>query len=43
MTPDEAGLKLLRLPKRPSWIDLLEEAHRELIASWLPFIINKAS
>jgi 5-methylcytosine-specific restriction endonuclease McrA len=43
LTPEQAGLKLMRPPKRPTWIDLLEEAHRELIASWLPFIISKAS
>jgi 5-methylcytosine-specific restriction endonuclease McrA len=40
-TPQEAGLNLLKPPRRPSWIDLLEEAHRELVNSWLPFIINK--
>ncbi len=42
MTPEEAGLKLMKSPRRPTWIDLLEEAHRELINSWLPFLINKA-
>lgn len=42
MLPDEAGMRLMKIPKRPSWIDLLEEAHRELINSWLPFILNKA-
>jgi hypothetical protein len=42
MLPDEAGMKLLKSPRRPTWIDLLEEAHRELINAWLPFIINKA-
>jgi 5-methylcytosine-specific restriction endonuclease McrA len=41
-TPEEAGLKLMKSPRRPTWIDLLEEAHRELISSWLPFLINKA-
>lgn len=42
MLPEEAGMQLQKLPKRPSWIDLLEEAHRDLINEWLPFIINKA-
>jgi 5-methylcytosine-specific restriction endonuclease McrA len=42
MLPDEARMKLLKSPRRPTWIDLLEEAHRELINAWLPFIINKA-
>lgn len=41
MMPDEAGMRLLKSPRRPSWIDLLEEAHRELVNSWLPFILNK--
>jgi 5-methylcytosine-specific restriction endonuclease McrA len=41
MMPEEAGMRLLKSPRRPSWIDLLEEAHRELVNSWLPFILNK--
>jgi 5-methylcytosine-specific restriction endonuclease McrA len=41
LTPEQAGLRLIRTPKSPTWIDLLEESHRELINSWLPFITNK--
>ncbi len=42
-TPAEVGLKLMRLPKRPTWVDLLEESHRHLLDSWMPFLLSKAT
>jgi 5-methylcytosine-specific restriction endonuclease McrA len=42
-TPQESGMELARLPRRPSWIDLLEESHRELIESWMPFLVSKVA
>lgn len=42
-TPDEAGILLLKVPKRPTWVDLLEESHRDLLDSWMPFLVTKAT
>ena len=42
-TPMEAGLPLLKIPKRPTWVDLLEESHRDLLDSWMPFLLSKAT
>ena len=41
-TPSEAGMILSKQPRRPSWVDLLEETHRGLIEAWAPFLIPKA-
>jgi 5-methylcytosine-specific restriction endonuclease McrA len=40
-TPSEAGMPLLKQPRRPSWVDLLEETHKDLLNSWLPFLANR--
>lgn len=42
-TPLEANLPLLKVPKRPTWVDLLEESHRDLLDSWMPFLLSKAT
>ncbi|MCX6118282.1 MAG: HNH endonuclease [Proteobacteria bacterium] len=42
-TPSEASMPLLRVPRRPSWVDLLEESHRTLLESWMPFLMGKAT
>jgi len=42
-TPEEASMLLARKPRRPSWVDLLEESHRDLLESWMPFLLTKAT
>ncbi len=43
LTPIEANMPLAKVPKRPSWVDLLEESHKELLQSWMPFLLTKAT
>lgn len=42
-TPEEAGLKLLRKPIRPSYVMFLKATAKSLRADWLPFLEHKAS
>lgn len=35
---DSAGLKLLRMPRRPTWHDLAEQLRLDPAFSWLPFL-----
>ncbi|MCX6124298.1 MAG: HNH endonuclease [Proteobacteria bacterium] len=41
--PEESNLILARKPRRPSWVDLLDRSHRELLESWMPFLLSKAA
>lgn len=40
-TPEEAHLHLAKKPRRPTWVDLLEESHRSLLEAWIPFLLTK--
>lgn len=42
-TPEESGMLLAKKPRRPTWVDLLEESHRDLLESWMPFLLSKAA
>ena len=35
---DNAGLKLMRAPRRPTWHELADELRRDPAFSWLPFV-----
>lgn len=40
-TPEEANMHLAKKPRRPTWVDLLEESHRSLLEAWIPFLLTK--
>lgn len=42
-TPQEAQMPLSRSPRKPTWVDLLEESHKEILESWMPFLLAKAT
>jgi 5-methylcytosine-specific restriction endonuclease McrA len=35
---EDAGMKLLRKPRRPGWSDMVERGTNEVIDAWLPFL-----
>lgn len=41
-SPERAGMKLMREPRRPHWADLIEDPAREAEADWLPYLTRQA-
>jgi 5-methylcytosine-specific restriction endonuclease McrA len=42
-TPEEAGMRLAKKPRRPTWVDLLDGSHKDLLENWMPFLLSKAT